>query len=54
MARRIAALGTPESLALLVDELGRAADSARRLSALGRDRGSPARPPPGRDARGLA
>ena len=34
MARRIAALGTPESLALLVGELGRAADSARRLTIL--------------------
>ncbi len=38
MARRIAALGTPESLALLVDELGRAAGSARRARALDRDR----------------
>ena len=34
MARRIAALGTPESLALLVGELGRATDSARRLTLL--------------------
>jgi putative membrane-bound dehydrogenase-like protein len=34
MARRIAALGTPESLALLVGELGRASASARRLTLL--------------------
>ena len=34
MARRIAALGTPESLALLVGELDRAAASARRLTLL--------------------
>jgi putative heme-binding domain-containing protein len=34
MARRIAALGTPESLALLVGELGRAAGSGRRLTLL--------------------
>ena len=34
MARRIAALGTPESLALLVGELGRAAESSRRLKLL--------------------
>jgi putative membrane-bound dehydrogenase-like protein len=34
MARRVAALGTPESLALLVGELGRAAGSARRLTLL--------------------
>ncbi len=34
IARRIAALGTPESLALLVGELGRAAGSARRLTLL--------------------
>ncbi len=34
IARRIAALGTPESLALLVDELGHAASSARRLALL--------------------
>ena len=34
MARRIAALGTPESLALLVGELGHASGSARRLSIL--------------------
>ncbi len=34
MARRLAALGTPESLALLVDELGRAGDSRRRLAIL--------------------
>jgi putative membrane-bound dehydrogenase-like protein len=34
MARRIAAVGTPESLALLVDELGRAADSAQRSTLL--------------------
>ena len=33
-ARRIAALGTPESLALLVGELGRAAESSRRLKLL--------------------
>ena len=34
MARRIGAIGTPESLALLVDELGRAAGSARRSTLL--------------------
>jgi putative membrane-bound dehydrogenase-like protein len=34
MARRIAALGTPESLALLVGELGGTAVSARRLTLL--------------------
>ena len=34
MARRIAAIGTPESLALLVRELDRAAGSARRLTLL--------------------
>ena len=34
MARRIAALGTKESLALLVGQLGQAADSARRLTIL--------------------
>ena len=34
MARRIGAIGTPESLALLVDELGRAAGSAERASLL--------------------
>jgi len=34
MARRIGALGTPESLAILVDELGRAAGSARRFTLL--------------------
>jgi putative membrane-bound dehydrogenase-like protein len=34
MARRIAALGTSESIALLVEELGRAADSGRRSTLL--------------------
>jgi len=34
MARRIGALGTPESVALLVEELGRAGDSARRSTLL--------------------
>jgi putative membrane-bound dehydrogenase-like protein len=34
MARRIAALGTPESVALLVEELGRTANSARRWTLL--------------------
>ena len=54
MARRIGALGTPESLALLVDELGRAAGSARRSTLLiGIEEGA-ARPPPGGDARRLA
>jgi putative heme-binding domain-containing protein len=34
MARRIGAIGTPESLAILVEELGRAADSPLRASLL--------------------
>ena len=37
MARRIGAIGTPESMALLVDELGRAA-TPRALFAIDRDR----------------
>ena len=40
MARRIASLGTPESLALLVEELGRAAGSGAATDAPGRDRRS--------------
>jgi putative heme-binding domain-containing protein len=34
MTRRVVALGTPESLALLIGELGRATGSARRLTVL--------------------
>ena len=54
MARRIGAIGTPESMALLVDELGRAAAVRRAFVALDRDRGIAARPAPGCHARRLA
>ena len=54
MARRIGAIGTPESMALLVDELGRAAGSAAACVALDRDRRIAARPAAGGDARRLA
>ena len=54
MARRIGAIGTPESLAILVEELGRADRLARRDDPPGRDRGGAAGPSAGGDARGLA
>ncbi len=54
MARRVGAIGTPESLALLVDELGQAQKSRTRASLLTGIEESLRRPASSRHARGVA